>query len=881
MAIAPGTRVGTYEVTGSIGAGSMGEVYRARDLRLDREVAIKVLPDSLSGQPELLSRFEREARILARLPHPNIATVFGLEDCGDRHALVMEFVDGPTLADRLSAGPLILDDALLLACQIARALEAAHDRGIVHRDLKPSNVKLMTNGVVKVLDFGVAKALDRDFARESGLEAVSTLPVRWEQTETGIILGTPSYMPPEQARGNPVDHRADIWAFGCVLFEMLSGRRAFQGKTKTDTLVHVIERDPDWTALPATTPLYVRRVLRRCLEKDAARRLHHVADARLELESGAEPAYAATGPQATVIARTVPWAIAAASTILAMWLFVKAPTIPTGDPAAPMHLHLQTPPSVEALPALAGGFAVSPDGRTITQIGVREGVRALFAWDITRGSVREITAANPATAVTFSPDGNSIAYLSANNFLGTFSLQEAVSRTLVTDVELIGGIAWCGEGIVFARNATLWTISPQGGEPRQLTSLNDQRGEILHGAPVCVPEAKSVLFSSLTPEKGGEQVEAVSFAGDNRAVVLERATLAAWSPTGHLIFMRDGAVMALPFDPATGRTIGTPAPVLPSRSTAPNVFGSAALALSRSGTLVYVPGDFAFRRIVGVGRDGSASLIDAPPGRYFNPRVSPDGRRIAIDEDQSTLAIVDLTRNTKTAAGAPAAGTNYPAWNADGSRLVYRRFNRPFWSPADGRGAGGPLPDTNFADFPISAGPDADSMLVVRISAETAGDIYLVSISGAFKPRPLVTTRGYDGSPQLSPDRRWLLYQSSESGVGEVFVSPFPGLDRRWQVSAGGGIQTRWSRTGREIFFRNGSRLIAVSVDLTGREPVFGKPTVLFDQVYDYGHGVSAPDYDVMADGRFVMIRPEPGANRLEIVVNWIEELKDLLAIRR
>jgi Tol biopolymer transport system component len=872
MAIAPGTRVGAYEIVALIGQGGMGEVYRARDERLGRDVAIKVLADTSATDPDRLARFRREAKILASFSHPHIAPVYGLEDIGGHPALVMELVEGETLRDRLQRGSLPISAALDVARQIALAIEAAADRAIVHRDLKPGNIVIASNGTVKVLDFGLAKEARRPVADRHDAAVTGT-----DATEIGIVKGTPAYMAPEQARGAAVDHRTDIWAFGCVCFEMLAGRRAFAGNDTSEVLARIQEAQPDWGALPTVVPPSVRRMLRRCLEKDPARRLRHIADARVELDE-IDPPPPAAPPASWRLPALV--ATAAALALLVGWSAGRRTTplpssIGTGGAT---HLHLQGPPGVEALPALANGFAISPDGRTLVQIGVREGIRAVFAFDTAHAAFTEISAANPATAVAFSPDGSSLAFLSASNRLGTYSLRDGERRFLVTGVDLTSGLAWCEGGIVFARNDTLWIVEPGSSEPRQLTALDTGRGEISHGAPVCLPGQPAILYSSLTAERGAERIELIAIGGGHATTVLEQATAAAWSPTGHLLFQRAGAVSAVPFDLGARRATGSPVEVLKAGEIASNVFGSAGLTMSASGTLVYVPGDFSFRRLVAVDSTGSAKVLDAPAGRYFNPRVSPDGRLVAFDDDQSTIGLLDLARGAKTPFGPPFPGTNYSTWNRDGTRLVFRRFNRPYWATTNGRTEGSPVPDTSTGDFPISAGPDEDSVFVVRIAGETSGDIYLVSMTGGFTPRAVVSTRGFDGSPHLSRDGRWLLYQSDQTGRPEVYVAPYPSMDRRWQVSVDGGLQALWDSSGRQVYFRQGSRMLSVSMTVQGSEPIFGKPSVMFDQAYDYGQGVSAPDYSALADGRLVMIRPELGANRLHVVLNWAEELKRVLA---
>ncbi len=410
---------------------------------------------------------------------------------------------------------------------------------------------------------------------------------------------------------------------------------------------------------------------------------------------------------------------------------------------------------------------------------------------------------------------------------------------------------------MFGRAGALWIVPAEGGEPRPLTALDAARGEVLHEHPLVLPGGRFVLFSSLTAAAGTERIEAVSIDSGSRSVVAERAISPVWSPTNHLLFFRDGALVAVRLDPHTARVAGEAVPVLPSGVVGSDVTGKLLLSLSSTGTLLYAPVGFLENRVVSVGRDGRALALGLPSGEYANPRLSPDGRRLLVEDGGRFLEVLDLMRGTRAQLTAAGVGTAFATWTSDGKRVVARRFGVPSWIVADGSGKSAVLPGASSNDYPSSPGPDPDSVMVVRVKPDTAGDIFQMSLSGAFEPRSLLATPAYDGGPQLSPDGHWLLYQSNPSGQAAIFVRRYPGLDRPYPVSSGGGVQARWSRTGREIYYRDGRHMVAVSVDTSGAEPIFGSPTPLFADEYDFGLGTSIPNYDVTSDGRFLMLQRE------------------------
>jgi Tol biopolymer transport system component len=877
MALTSGTRIGVYEILGAVGAGGMGEVYRARDTKLNRDAAIKVLPSAFARDASGVARLRREAQVLASLNHPHIASIHGLEETNGMLALALEFVEGDDLATRLGRGPIPVEEAIAYAGQIVDALEAAHEKGIVHRDLKPANIKITKDGVVKVLDFGLAKACDADAALTGGDPQQSPTRTRLGTTAVGVIMGTAAYMSPEQARGRPVDKRSDIWAFGVVLFEMLTGQQLFPGETSSDMLASVLTREIDWTKLPRSTPPGVRRLLTRCLERDPKKRLRDIGDARPDLEDpvGA-PIDGETVPTRSLL-RALPWVVAAGALLVAVWAIWGRIGRATISPDV-TEVDLAFPSDLEPVTPTTAGLAISGDGRNVLMIGIKEGVRTLFIRRIDRVEATEVPGTSSVNGAAFSPDGGSIAFIPGSGSIIRVSLADQQRKTLTSGADLAGGLLWSPAGIVFHRDGALWIVSPEGGSPRALTTLDAARREILHDHPLVLPGERVVLFASLTSQSDTERIEAVAIDGGKRSVVIERAMSPVWSPTGHLLFARDGAVLAVPFDARTATVQGPAVRVIAAGALSALASGDLGFRLSPTGTMLQMPVGFSHKRVVSVGRDGAALTLDLPLGRYVNPRISPNGRRLMVETGDNVIEALDLARGTRARLTAAAIGTNFSTWSADGSRVVFRRFNSPFWVAADGSGDSGPMPGGTVNDFPSSPGPDPDSMFIVRIRPETSGDVFLLSMSGAFEAKPLIASPAYDGGPQLSPDRRWLLYQSNISGQAEIYVRRYPALDREWQASEGGGMQARWSRDSREIFYRSGKRIIAVPVDGSGPEPVFGKPVPLFADEYDFGRGVSIANYDVTPDGRFIMLRRGPHGGRLRAVVNWTEQLKQILA---
>ena len=656
---------------------------------------------------------------------------------------------------------------------------------------------------------------------------------------------------------------------------MLTGTRLFDGDSVPETLGLIFSREPDLATLPAATPSRVRAVIARCLVKDPRQRLRDIGDARLELDDISESHGQPLAVPARTLWHALPWGLVLATALVAGWaLWSRAGADTTVRDAT--FSDIGFPPDVEPLVLDSGSIAIAPDGRSVAMTGGKGSVRRAFLRRLDREETSELPFAS-VTAVAFSPDGAQLAVVPSSGALTWLSLADQQRKEVGPTADLATGLAWAEAGIIFGRNGALWIVSAQGGEPLALTVLDSARHEVLHGRPVVLPGARVVLFASLTSVPGTERIEAVPIDGGARTVVVERAATPVWSPTGHLLFSRDGAVLAVPLDPATETVRGPAVPVMPAGAVEA-VTDGLGLWLSSAGSLVYKPGGFTDKRLVSVARDGSSLVLDLASGSYKSPRTAPDGRRLSVETDTAVIEALDLARGTRARLTSAAFGTSFSTWNSDGRRVVFRRFGLPFWVLADGSADPGPLPAAATNDYPSSAGPDPDSVLVVRVRPESSGDVFLMSLSGAFEPKPLIVTPAYEGGAQLSPDGRWLLYQSNASGQAEIYVRRYPALDRQWQVSAGGGVQARWNRNGKEIFYRSETHVMAVAIDDAGAEPTFGTPAALFADEYDFGPGISIANYDVTPDGRFIMLRRGANGGKLRVVVNWTEELKRILA---
>jgi serine/threonine-protein kinase len=886
---APGTRLGRFEILELLGAGGMGEVYRARDLRLGREVALKLLPEQFVRDAQRLARFERETQVLASLNQPNIAALHEIVALEGTHALVLELVEGETLSERIARGALPLPEALGIAAQIATALDAAHERGIVHRDLKPGNVKLRPDGTVKLLDFGIAKVLDP--ATTGSNPAAVTLTAAEVPGGGARILGSPAYMSPEQARGMEVDRRGDIWSFGCLLYEMLTGVRAFGGDGPSDVIAKVIEREPDFAALPAEVPITIRRLLQRCLEKDKRRRLRDIGDARLELldalhNPGGEPT--ATGPFASWAASSRPWVrrrVLAVLTIAAVlagtlaWLSRR-----DGTPAPLVTRFVLSEESYAG-----GGMAISPDGTQIAYLNNR----GLVVRSRDRLESKALAPQNIAQGVPFfSPDGEWVGFRGWEALKTVPSAGGPVRTVAERQAATVG--TWVGEDIYFAGMGGLFRISAHGGAPVALAEA--AAGEQFASVEV-LPDRRAILFTVI-PTRGNvdgmaaslpsARIEALQLPTGRRQVVVRGGGRPRYTRTGHLLYVSGGTLYAVPFDTIQLRTRGTAVPVIVTE-------GPLDYDISAEGTLIYQSaGPDTKLELAWVDRQGRATSLDAPPMKYVYPRISPDGKRVAIDvidPPERDIWMWDLGRHTLERFTKDPTGNPIVTWSPDGSHLVFGSersgVSNAYRQAADGSGEPERLLASDSLQMPISYTPDGRLLVSMDVTGHQR-DIYLMTIEGQRKSEPLIQGPANELWAEVSPDGRWLVYDSDESGQFEVYVRPFPNAYQgsRWQVSAAGGRQPLWSHDGRELFYRDFSgALMAVPVAAgPGFSP--GRPVRLFDGAGFIGAGArgGGRTYDVSSDGRrFLMVRvraDDAGATPFVVVLNWFEELQRLAPIR-
>ena len=869
MRTAAGARLGPYEILQPLGAGGMGEVYRAHDHRLQRDVALKIILGGLDDAA-YLPRFQREARLLATLNHPNVANLYEFDEVDGTTFIVMELVPGQTLAERLAAGPIPVAEAIRIATQIAAALEAVHEKGIIHRDLKPSNIKLTADGVVKVLDFGLAKAAMPTAAGSSQL-ATATL----DATRSGTITGTAAYMSPEQARGWDVDRRSDIWSFGCVLFEMLAGRPTFAGATMADTLAAVIERELDWRLLPAATPPAVVRVLRRCLQRDLTRRLRDIGDARLELEDALDER-SEPSPPARASRRTV---VAGAGLLIAGLLLGALAVRGRGDTA-----RLAAPAARFAigLPATAplGGLdfpslAIAPDGSRIVYVASRGSQTQLFLREMDALEPVAIAGTTNALAPFFSPDGKWIAFF-ADGELKKVPVSGGTPVTVTTAQVGLGG-SWSVDGeIVFAAatGGGLFRVPAGGGAPERATTLDIAAGEFSHRWPEWLPGGKAVLYTVGTSGSWDEAAIVAHVLGTDQRVTLVQGGTHPRYLDGHLVYAQKGRILRVQFDAERRQIAGTPEVVL--ENVLQSADGASQLAVSPSGTVVYATGagTSSERRLMMVARDGAATPLALSPGTYVSPRVSPDGGRLLVSTESPSpdLWLHDIASGAAMQLTFDAMATA-PTWSPTGSHVAFSSTRNGaaalFTAPAGQPGAAWDriAPSANM-QMPGSWGADGTLAYVERRSG-SGRDILVVTPAGDRRPRVFAASPAEETAPRLSPDGRWVAYVSNVSGGSEVYVQRLDGGPAR-RVSRNGGSEPMWARAGGELFYREGDWLMTTRIGPTGTATA---PQRLFEGEFARGT-MDAANYDAMPDGqRFVMIRRPPEASAtatLHIAINWL-----------
>jgi eukaryotic-like serine/threonine-protein kinase len=856
MSLIAGSAFGAYTVGPLLGAGGMGEVYQARDTRLGRNVALKVLPDAVAHDRERLARFTREAQTLAALNHPHIGQIYGIEEWESTTALVLELVDGPTLADRLAHGPLPCDEALAIAAQIAEALEAAHASGVVHRDLKPANIKIAKSGAVKVLDFGLAKIYADDMpGRDVSLSPTITA----HGTRAGVILGTAAYMSPEQARGGSVDGRSDIWAFGCVLFEMLTGRTAFGADTVPDTVVRVLSREPDLATLPGNTPASVISLLKRCLQKDVNRRLRDIVDARFQIEDALTSGDSKTqetggGTSRRAYAGWIVAAVIAVSAVVAGVMFRRAPA-----DASAMRLIIDTPEGSDPY-----YFALSPDGRRF--VYSFEG--RLWIRSLEQDEGRVLMGTQGAQMPFWSPDSRSIGFL-AEGSLKRIDLDSGFVRSLAGAPNPRRG-AWSPDGtILFGASAgPLMRVSADGGDVRPATTLLP--GQSSHRWPVFLPGGRRFLFLSLgSADVRGIYVGSLDANEITRLVDGEPAF--DFLPPSHLLLTRDGALWAQRLNMAHTAVEGQMIPVSPRVLTDNSVNGLGALSVSAAGPI-------AFRTAAGksqliwldrTGREMTA-LTDADDSRWDDPTLSPDGATVALRRNiagNTDLWLVDARGVLRRLTFEPAI-EGAPIFSPDGKRVAYASDPADgLWDiyerPADGTGSQTLLLKTPENENPLDWSRDGRFLLFLGQSAKTDFDVWALPLTGGKKAFPIAQSPFNETPATFSPDGRWVTYCSNESGRVEVYAVPFPGPGPRVQISVGGGVAPRWRRDGRELYYSTVKGVVAVAIETRGSTLVTGTPQVLFNPGVLTGIVASA-------DGqRFLAVKNVSQASPVSILLNW------------
>jgi serine/threonine-protein kinase len=898
MPLAAGTRLGNYEIVGPLGAGGMGEVYRGRDTKLDREVAIKVLPAAFAQHPDRLARFEREAKVLASLKHNNIATIYAVEESSDGKALVMELVEGATLK-----GPVPLDTALKYAAQIASALDAAHEKGITHRDLKPANIMLTPDGAIKVLDFGLAAVTQA--SQSDGEAGTNMVTLTVSPTQAGMIMGTAAYMSPEQARGQTVDRRADIWAFGVVLWELLTGKQLFQGDTVSDTLASVLTKEPDFTQVPPKA----RPLLRRCLEKDPKKRLRDIGDMELLLAE-AEPAAptAATAPSPSRLGR-LPWiAVAGVATLAflvagAGWYRATRPA--PSRPLIRLNAEIASDTPLARANVNANMLALSPDGtRLALTLRGADGKVRLHTRLLNQIQMTPLAGTDDASFPFFSPAGDWIGFF-ADGKLKKISVEGGAAVTLC-DAPNGRGASWGDDGNIIAALDTRGVLSrvpSAGGTPVPVTKLNS--GENTHRWLQVLPGGQAVLFTASTVATSYDDanIDVISLKTGERKTVARGGFspryLATSAGTGHLIYLHQSTLFAVPFDPGRMALTGAPAPILEDVSSTTGAGGDFTFAgvPSGPGTFVYLAGkgQQASWSISWVDSSGKTQPLHAPLARYLTPRFSPDGKRLAfaIDGGQGAdIWVKDLDRDTPSRLSFLPGNNGWPVWTPDGKNIVFASTNPAapglYWVRADGSGEAQRLTNGKLLETPYSFSPDGRRLAFYQAGNGGSADIFTALIEEdaghpkLAKAELFLGTPFTEAYPAFSPDGRWLAYQSNESGTYEVYVRPFPGPGGRWQVSTGGGFFPLWSRDGRELLFETGDRVMAVSYTVThtvgGDSFTALKPRVWMEALLrDLG---ITSNYDLAPDGKRLAAMLADDANgdkpptHLTFLLNFFDELR-------
>jgi eukaryotic-like serine/threonine-protein kinase len=909
MPLTSGTRIGSYEIIGPLGAGGMGEVYRAKDTRLNRIVALKAMHESFAQDPERAARFEREAQLLASLNHPNIAAIHGVQEAQGATFLVLEFVDGRPLSEMLQAGPLPLAEATAIATQIAGALAAAHERGIIHRDLKPGNVMVTPDGHVKVLDFGLGKALEGDasHASEPGRPAAQSPTMTMAATQAGIILGTAGYMSPEQAKGRAADKRSDVWAFGCVLFELLTGKRAFDGEDVTEVLAAIVRGEPEWQALPADVPAPMRELVRRCLVKNKTERLADmsvvlfVLNERASGVSGpggvsADPASGSADPsaQSSRSSKSISlpiaaglMAIAALITAGAMAFWPRATASGTGGGAAATraaHLSIALPDGDELAWLREMPLAISPDGTQVVYAALHDGKSFLFLRQMTDPAPKLLPGTEGGKSPFFSPNGQWIAFF-AQRKLKKITVGGTALGDLADAIDARGG-AWSGDDVIYfapTNVSNIWKVPAGGGAATEVTHLDRAKGEISHRWPHVLPGDRAILYTAWTgPGPDEHQILELSVDSSEPRVLIKGGDTPRYLPSGHLTYGRLDGLYAVPWRPGQG-DLNNAVPVTLTETPMLDGEGASDYVVSSNGTMAYVAGGAArlATRLVWVDRAGKTEALPLPEREYESVAISPDGRQAAVQIQDSVVGIwlYDFARQTMTPFLKGVTSSQAPLWSADGKSIIYRGtrtgFRNLYIKAADGTGVEERLTtQENAVHTPTSVSPDGEWVIYNEggAGAKNGPGIWRVRLRGNHTPELLL--QNGESNAQVSPDGKWLAFQTSNTQTAEISVQPFPGPGPREQVSIGGGTSPLWSRDGKELYYETIDTLMAVDVRTS---PGFsaGTPRVIAQGRYRVSAN-SNTQYSVSPDGRFLRVQrvqPERPVTRIDVVLNWFERL--------